>query len=68
MKCVLDKCPSIFESDGKNWCNVLSYYVWNDNECKLPDKIREIRDELLRKCELLETILEVDNNKIDETV
>ena len=54
MKCIGAKCPSIFESDGKKWCNVLNYYVWNDSECKLPNKIREIRDELLRKCELLE--------------
>jgi len=68
MKCVLNKCPSIFESDGKKWCNALSCYVWNDSECELPNKIREIRNELLRKGELLETILEIDNDNLDKLI
>jgi len=68
MKCVLNKCPSIFESDGRKWCSALSCYIWDDSECELPNKIREIRNELIRKGELLETILGIDNNKTDETV
>ena len=69
MKCIGEKCPRIFESDGKLWCFEVDLPIWNDSECKLPNKIREIRDELLRKCELLETILDIDcGDNLDELI
>jgi len=60
MKCIGEKCKGYFESDGHTWCLEVDLPVWKDDECKLPDKIKEVRDDLLRRCSLFEDILDAE--------
>jgi len=70
MKCIGCKCDKF--SNGHNhgcgWCNELELGIEVDNECELPNKIKEVREDLLRKCELLEDILETGNCSLDELI
>jgi len=69
MKCIGEKCKRFFESDGHTWCLELDVRMFGDySECELPNKIKEVRDDLLRKCELLEDILETGNDGLDELI
>lgn len=68
MKCRGDKCSSFWDSDHRTWCDELNTYVFKGSECCLPKNIRDTRDELLRKCELLEELLDNIDEKLGDLI
>ena len=60
MKCIGNKCNVFSEYSGHEWCNELKTQIWIDKECRLLEKINEIRSDLLRKCALFEKILNTE--------
>ena len=70
MKCIGYKCDQFSNGHdyGCGWCNELELGVEVNNECELPNKIKEDREDLLRKCELLENILEMGNDSLDDLI
>jgi len=62
MKCIGRKCSGYSEKYLYPTCSEITtpevtYRIGINTECKLPEKIREVRDDLLRRSELLEEIL-----------
>lgn len=69
MKCVGEKCLSFWKSDGRSWCFELNIYLSENDNCKLPERIQEIKNDLLRRCMLFEELLEIDSNdKLEEMI
>lgn len=68
MKCRGKSCNSYFDNFFYPICSETNTRTNTDAECKLPNNIRDTRDELLRKCELLENLLEIVDEKLDDLI
>jgi len=64
MKCILDKCPSYFESDNRSSCDIVTY-CGDDTECPIEDRISELIKELYELKELKHSII-IETNKLKE--
>jgi len=68
MKCIGEKCSSFKTDYFYPLCLEKNCRIFEGSECKLLDKIKETRDDLVRMCDLFENLLEINDYSLDEIV
>jgi len=68
MKCISKKCSGYCTDYLYPICSETTYKLNINADCKLLEKIQEVRDDLLRRCALFEKILDISGESLDELI